>query len=197
MSVAARNVPIRLRPRVSPAVRALDPCIEFQASLIRLLPDLQRTAAILAGNRADAEDLAQETCRRALAARGGFRAGSNLKAWLRCIMRNVHRDRLRRGTPEILIGDLIDGFGDGEREACPAWRRISDEALARAVSALPPVHRETYVLYAIKRLSYAEISRIQGVPANTIGVRLNRARLQLRQSLAGGPTIDPVADRAA
>ena len=160
---------------------------EFESSMVRLLPELRRAAVRLARQHADADDLVQETCRRALAAQHRFRVGSDLRGWLVCIMRNLHRDGWRRAARETLVGDAIESFSaphpDDQRAA---WREVSDEDLACAIAGLPPVYRQTYLLRVVAGLSYSAISRRMGVPSNTVGIRLARARLKIRQAIERG-----------
>jgi RNA polymerase sigma-70 factor (ECF subfamily) len=155
--------------------------------MVRLLPELRRAALRLTRQHADADDLVQETCRRALAAQDRFRAGSDLRGWLVCIMRNLHRDRWRRAAREMLVGDAIESFSIPERDDKPAaWREVSDEDLSRAVAGLPAVYRQTYLLRVVTGLSYAAIGRRMGVPSNTVGIRLARARLKIRRAIERG-----------
>src|SRR5687767_11043882 len=75
----------------------------FDLESIALFGSVYRTALRLARNAADAEDLAQETYVRALGASGTFRPGTNLKAWLFTILRNVNRNRKRDRARAIVV----------------------------------------------------------------------------------------------
>ena len=158
---------------------------QFMADLVHVLPQVQSYARQLSQRAADAEDLVQETCRRAIEAHTQFSPGSNLRAWLLCILRNHHRDRLRRAGREIALGDGIDDLPAEVAEDArpPAWMIVSDEDTALALTSLPPVFRNTYVLYAIRGLSYSEIAAQLRIPCATVGTRLRRARARLRRFL--------------
>jgi RNA polymerase sigma-70 factor, ECF subfamily len=155
----------------------------FSASLIQLLPELQRRARYFAEQAAEAEDLVQETCRRAIEARARFVPDSDLRAWLFCIMRNIHCDRMRGKGREILVDGGWEAFPDLAREARAVWLDTSDEDLGLACAALASPYREAFHLHAVERLGYSEIARRLGIPLNTVGTRLRRARLQIRQFL--------------
>ena len=108
---------------------------------------------------------------------GGFRGGSSEKTWLTAIAMNVCRTmlrspwRTRRAGPEALEGLAITDAPRG------------DDTLLRAVAALPRKYREVVVLYYYQELTIREISQALSVPANTVGVRLKRARERLRPML--------------
>src|SRR5712671_2464572 len=92
-------------------------CASFGAMLLSRSRTLRAYANMLTGNRAAADDLLQDTFERALRGAAQFRAGSNLTAWLRRIMRNLFTDRCRQGTRFVSMTntDLADRFAD-ERE---------------------------------------------------------------------------------
>jgi RNA polymerase sigma-70 factor (ECF subfamily) len=159
------------------------PQADFSAVLVDCLPELTRRARRLTGRATLAEDLVQETCRRALEARAQFRRGTDPRAWLMCILRNLFRDHMRRAPREILIGDVADTLPAMETPMKPIWMDVSDEEVALALSLLPPIYRQPYLLHAIQGKSYAEVARELGLSTNTVGTRLLRARHQLRRFL--------------
>jgi RNA polymerase sigma-70 factor, ECF subfamily len=159
------------------------PLPDFKAVLVTQFPDLQRSARRMTKQPALADDLVQDTFRRALEARIQFAPGTNLRAWLLSILRHLYLDHVRRASRETLVGDL------GERTLSPAperrslWREVTDEDVALALSRLPPIYREPYVLYTAKGCSYHDIARELGIPSGTVGTRLMRAREFLRELL--------------
>lgn len=157
----------------------------FRAELVSLLDDLRRFARRLTAGSCLAEDLVQETCRRALEARHQFHADSELRAWLFRILRNIHIDLLRRASHELVSGVDGDELVADSPPDRPVWDHLSDEDVSSALDALPPTFAQTYTMYAIDRLSYADIARQLNVPVGTVGTRLRRARLQLRQVMLG------------
>jgi RNA polymerase sigma-70 factor (ECF subfamily) len=191
MSAAPHIEPLWSQPsaRSTPTVVPPDPEPGFADRMVQLLPELRRRARFLAGRSIEFhDDLVQETCRRALGARGRFLPGSDLRAWLFCIMRNIHRDRLRSSTREILVGGDWANVPTTPVESRPAWLDTSDEDLQSAVVTLTPLHREVFHLYAVESLRYTEIARQLGIPVNTVATRLRRARLQIRRALERSAT---------
>ncbi len=106
-----------------------------------------------------------------------------MRAWLCCIVRNLYRDRLRRLSREVLVADY-DQSPAWAPEPRPAWALVSDDDVALALSSLQPQYQETYVLYAVGGQSYQQIARTLQVPSSTVGTRILRARLLLREFLA-------------
>jgi RNA polymerase sigma-70 factor (ECF subfamily) len=151
--------------------------------MVEVLSDLRGYARRLTGDPSDAGDLVQEACRRAIEARNLFIAGSDMRAWLCCIVRNLYRDRLRRLSREVLVADY-DQSPAWTPERRPSWSLVSDDDLALALASLQPQYQETYVLYAVDGQSYQEIARKLHVPSSTVGTRILRARLLLREFLA-------------
>src|SRR5438445_168042 len=138
--------------------------------LIELHPRLHRRACRLAGDPVDAEDLVQETCVRALAARQSFTPGTNYGAWLFTILRNLVANRRRllathpqaQGFDDVIEAELgPDPAANVEREVIA---RADLSAVMRAFRALPPVFAEPLRLVAIEERSYAEVSAALGIP---------------------------------
>lgn len=150
---------------------------------------LFRLAYHLCGDSADAEDLVQETFARAFGAAEQLAEGSNLRAWLFRILRNLHIDhyRKRRGTPVATPFDdeamtaaepeLLRDDHELER-----LRRVVAEDIERALALLSPDAR-TVVLLELEGFSESELSTVLGCPAGTVKSRLLRARLALRKHL--------------
>jgi RNA polymerase sigma-70 factor (ECF subfamily) len=152
-------------------------------SLVGLLPDLHGLARQLVGDAARASDLVQDTCCRALAAESQFAPGTNLRAWLFCILRNLHRDRLRRAAREGLWCRISDDLPAAEPAARPLWVNVTDDDLTGALGCLSARYRDTYLLHVVDGLTYAEIGRRLDIASVTVGTRLVRARARLRSLL--------------
>jgi RNA polymerase sigma-70 factor, ECF subfamily len=152
--------------------------------LKRALPDMRRRAIQLTSNGADAADLVQETCLRALTRRDLFvwQSSEGLRRWLARIMINRHFDILRRRRFETLL-PALDNVPAADTSA-PAWTRISDQEVADAVERLPPALRQTYRLVTVDRRSPAVIAKRLRIRPATVASRVHRARACLRKSLA-------------
>jgi RNA polymerase sigma-70 factor (ECF subfamily) len=145
----------------------------------------------LTGSPSAAEDLVQETYVRALAKIASFERGTNLRAWLFRVLRNVYLDGVRRArsspfSSEPLAEDPPEPadralFGDLELERL---RGVVVRDIETALAALSPESR-LVVLLDLEGLSEREIAEATGSPAGTVKSRLFRARAALRALLGG------------
>lgn len=167
---------------------------EFEETALVHLDTLYRSALWLTHNRAEAEDLVQETCLRAFRGFHRFNPGTNCRAWLLTILRNEFLKRLKHGGREVLDGDLGDHLKDATsvtdhgRTAGDPEEELLQAALhgdvERALKALPLVNREVVVLADFEGCSYKEIAQIVDCPIGTVMSRISRGRAQLRQLLS-------------
>lgn len=169
----------------------------FTEEALPWLDAVYRFALRLAGgNRAEADDVVQETFLRAYRHWHTFQSGTSARAWLFTIARNVFlrmRERQAR-RPETLDSELPRDIAEisardvlrDVTENDPEHRFFSsfvDEEVTRAVEQLPPDFREIVVLSDIEGLPYGEIADIVGVPLGTVKSRLYRGRRLLQQTL--------------
>jgi RNA polymerase sigma-70 factor (ECF subfamily) len=153
----------------------------WRDDLVTLIPALRAFAWSLSRNRADADDLVQETLAKAWANRDRFRPHSNLRAWLFTILRNTFytaavRRRREVGDPGgLLAGSLSD-------EASQDWS-VTVTTTRQALEALPLEHREALILVGGAGLTYEEAAEICNCPVGTIKSRVNRARVRLLKLL--------------
>jgi RNA polymerase sigma-70 factor (ECF subfamily) len=144
---------------------------------------LRATARRLCGNTADADDLVHDTYERALRAWDRYTERGNLKSWLMAIMNNLFIDRCRKARRGPRTEDVSElEVAAPEPAAPPAWASVGADEVARALDALGAEFREVYQLHAAGR-SYDEIARALGIPKNTVGTRLVRARKKLKDAL--------------
>ena len=152
-----------------------------------LLPHLDAAynlARWMMGNDADAEDVVQEACVRALSAADGFRGGDR-RAWLLTIVRNACYTGFRRAHPTTTFDETI--HSDESAAASPERLALAGEIgrhMEAAIVALRPEFREVIVLRELEGLSYKAIADIVGAPMGTVMSRLSRARAELQQALA-------------
>jgi RNA polymerase sigma factor (sigma-70 family) len=150
----------------------------FTVVVMPHLDDAYALARWLSGNSADAEDIVQEACLRALRGLDRY-AGGNARAWLLAITRNTTFTWLARNRPKTLvitedIEALAPADGATPEEALIA--KAGAAAIELAIAALPPPFKETLVLREINGLSYRDIAEITGAPLGTVMSRLARAR---------------------
>jgi RNA polymerase sigma-70 factor, ECF subfamily len=167
----------------------------FEEDVVPLLPQLYSAALRMTRNPADAEDLLQETLLRAFRGYGGFKTGTNLRAWLYRILTNTFINRYRqqsRQPAEVELGELEDLYLYRRLgEASGAARSAEDEALERfvdedvkaAVESLPDNFRIPVLLADVEGFSYKEIAKIMEVPIGTVMSRLHRGRKALEKAL--------------
>lgn len=170
--------------RAPPAGLARDGArASISAAFEELQPRLQALAIKLCGDPSDARDLVQDTFERALVNSHRFVPGSNPRAWLGTILRNLFIDRCRRKQRCSTVDLESDRIPSPVPERPPWWAALTREDHDRAVQQLPDPFRETYVLHVVEGLSYKEISAELGLSMNTVGTRIRRARLRLRDIL--------------
>lgn len=158
-----------------------------------LRPQLLRFAWSLTRDREIADDLTQETIARALAAQWRFQPGSNLKAWLFRILRNVHLNLLRAaGTRPTLVSieELVGEPASMHEQLSPVEAQVIARADLRRIAdvyrTLPAAFAVALYLTAVEELSYAEVGSILDIPVGTVMSRVYRARRLLISRLAGG-----------
>lgn len=174
----------------------MDQASEFQRLVMGHLDSLYGFGLLLTGDRADAEDLLQDTLVRAFRSLSTFDRSYSCKVWLFQIMKNIQVDRYRRRRSRPVEEEFEDertAVSDSVREIdlFPApldpeqllLRRLLIEDVQRAISRLPPAWREVIQLRDIEELTYAEIARVLEKPIGTVMSRLYRARNQLRTLL--------------
>lgn len=150
----------------------------------------------MAGNEADAKDLAQEALIRVYRALRRIDPEANLESWLYRIVTNLYIDMLRRrpkARVESLDAPLLTAKGDEVSREVPDERADPEETvlsahldaeIQRALLALSPDLRAVVVLSDIEGRSYEEIAETLRVPVGTVKSRLHRARRLLQTRLA-------------
>ena len=148
------------------------------------------------GNRAEAEDLAQEVFVQVFKAIGTFRGESKLSTWMYRIAINLCKNRskylrVRHTGDQQELESIAERVPLGEaRGANVGQIERPDEALAGrqverivqdAIAQLEPRFRECLVLRDVEELSYEEIEEITGLAAGTVKSRIHRARGMLRE----------------
>ena len=159
----------------------------IRAQMVALLPRLQRFAMVLTGSRADADDLVQATCERAIARLDDWLRGTALDSWMFKIAHNLHRNQRRDQANRLRLvaehGQTLDHLEDGARRA-EAWTELQE--VRAKLLALPEEQRIAVTLIAIEGFSYQEAAALLEVPVGTVTSRLARARDALRAAIGTG-----------
>lgn len=148
------------------------------------------------GNRAEAEDVAQEVFIAVFKTIDSFREESKLSTWIYRVAVNHCKNRIkylaRRHQRDQAEFDDSNDPGDGGALAGPSSPRRPDRSLEgaqldrlmqEAIASLDEEHRVLVVLRDLEDLSMEEICEITGLPDGTVKSRLHRARLALRKKL--------------
>jgi RNA polymerase sigma-70 factor (ECF subfamily) len=151
-------------------------------------------ALSLLHNEADAEDAAQEAFLKAFRNLAHFRGEAKFSTWLISITLNEARSRLRSG--KTMKMESLDEPPEGQGHVTPAllrdWREIPSEALERqevrsllqqAVTDLPLIYREVFLLRDVEEMSVNESADALGITVASVKVRLHRARIMLQKML--------------
>lgn len=151
---------------------------------------LFRFLVTMTGDEATADDLCQETLRRAFENLPQLRDPTRLWSWLLSIACNACRNWLRREVQRQHRGEAaLHELADRHRSALSSLVRREDAArLALAIDRLPILLREAFVLFCVEGLPYAEIAAATEVAEGTLMVRVHRAKALLRQQL--GAVVD-------
>ena len=165
----------------------------FENEVMANLDSMYRYALHLVRNREDAGDLVQETCVRSLKAADRFKQGTNARAWLFAIMRNVFFNQHRAKQRGEIPSDWTDEVESGDqRFSGTVWpqpfelflRSVMREDIDRAMSQLSADFRSVVLLCDVEGFSYAETAEILEIPVGTVRSRLHRARAVLQTKLS-------------
>jgi RNA polymerase sigma-70 factor (ECF subfamily) len=164
------------------------PAEAFEELAMPLFDALYNFAYWLTQNREDAEDLVQETYAKALKGFSSFQPGTNFRAWIYRILRNIFLTS-RTGLKVNLT--LSIDTEENER-ALPTTdetpesiliERANQQWVQRAIEQLPVAFREVVLLCDVEEMSYQEIAETLSIPIGTVMSRLARARKAVRESL--------------
>ena len=153
-------------------------------TLLENLSSLYATAVRLTGLRDLAEDLVQETARKALDAAPQLEHQRNVRGWVFAILVNLIRDRARRRHDwEELDAEAQER--SAEQPETESIRRATAEDVRRALQTLEPARRAVLTLIDIEGFTLREAAEILGISSGTAASRLWRARHELRDLLQG------------
>jgi RNA polymerase sigma-70 factor (ECF subfamily) len=145
-----------------------------------------RTAYVVCGDAAEAEDAAQEAFMRARAALPRFREGSPFRPWVLRIVANEARNRRRAAGRRLALAGRFAARDARAPVPLPEAEVLAGgerRELAAALGRLGPEHREVVVLRYVLDLSEAEVAAALGCRPGTVKSRLSRALARLRADL--------------
>ena len=136
----------------------------------------------------DAEDVLQETFKRALVSASTYRGGGSLRSWLYAIARHTLMERWRDRIDPRSVIDIVD-MGPGPESL--VLRGEQNERLVWALERLPDEQAIVLELHRADGLSHEEVAKILGIRAATSRKRLQRALQALTRAFASGESRDP------
>lgn len=147
----------------------------------------------LSYNDDDANDLVQETYMKAFRFIDSYQEGTNSKAWLFKILKNIFINEYRRKKrePEKIDYDDVITFSDEDDDNSAAYFDLREDLfdnmmgdeITNALNKLPIEFKTVILLCDIEGFTYEEIAKIIDIPIGTVRSRLHRARNMLKQLL--------------
>src|SRR5256712_4990954 len=166
------------------------PQTAFAEEALTHLDTLYRGALRLTRDPDSAQDLVQEAYLRALRYQHSYQPGTNMKAWLFAIMRNLFWDRFKGSRKEDVSLDDVGEFvlydklrDEGAKPEADVLDKLAASEVVAAAQKLTPLHREGALLVDVGGFSYRDAAPTLAAPIRTVLSRLHRARQQLQKSL--------------
>ncbi|HMQ46728.1 MAG TPA: RNA polymerase sigma factor [Saprospiraceae bacterium] len=160
--------------------------IEFHSRFDQMSALLNAFAYNLTKNVEDAKDLFQETAYRALTNRDKFRPGTNFKAWLFTIMKNIFINNYRKKTKANTILDSTDNLyyinSGNTIISNSAQSEIMMKELSRLVASLDDSIKIPFVMH-YEGFKYQEIADELDLPLGTVKSRIFFARKELKEKI--------------
>ena len=169
----------------------------FGDQLIAVLPRLRRFARGLTGAAAEADDLVQSACERALARQHQFQEGTRFDSWMFRIVQTIWIDQIRGREVRKEDSEVPEERLGSDEPVRRVEARLALDEVRRAVRHLPADQRTALLLVTVEGLSYKEAAAVVGVPVGTIMSRLARARIALQGHIAAGHGVKGGSDAAA
>jgi RNA polymerase sigma-70 factor (ECF subfamily) len=155
----------------------------FEREALPHIDRLHRLAMWFERDRAEAEDLVQETMMQALQSFHRFRPGTNCRAWLTTILQHVRSNRRRARARSPLVEDADDRIAEMTSAVPPIPQQLTDEDILAALRRIPEAFQEVILLCDVEELTYKEIAEALSIPLGTVMSRLHRGRALLRTEL--------------
>jgi RNA polymerase sigma-70 factor (ECF subfamily) len=161
--------------------------LDFDQQLVSNADFLRPFAFTLTRDNETAKDLLQETLFRALANKEKYHVGTNVKAWLYTIMRNIFINDYRRKARQNTIfdntpNDFLLNYNQ-QTVANSAEMQIKLKEIHQAIQNLPVIFKQPFQLY-FDGYKYNEIADILNEPLGTIKSRIHFARKLLKEEIS-------------
>ena len=166
---------------------------DFDAEAMPHMNLLHNYAYKITGNQLDADDLLQETFLRAFRFFDKFEKGTNCKAWLFRIMKNLFINKYRKNQKEpgkVDYGEIENFFDNIRSDKIDStdlqekvFSNLMDDEMTNALNSLQDDFKTVVILCDLEGLSYEEIADFVQCPIGTVRSRLHRGRKMLQQKL--------------
>lgn len=161
--------------------------LEFNSTIVNLMKILEPFALKLTKDNEAAQDLIQETAYKALINREKFSAGTNLKAWLYTIMKNIFINNYRRQVKRNTFIDTTDNqhFINSSKKNVIRNDALANFIMNDALEAIDNLTKEFKVPFMMhyEGYKYQEIADELGLPIGTVKSRIFFARKALKKEL--------------
>ena len=158
----------------------------FETEALPHVDRLFRLALWLERDRAEAEDLVQETLTQALQSFHRFTSGTNCRAWLTTILQHVRSNRRRaRNRAPVENAAIEERFAQTLAFVPPVPDHLTDEDVLGALRQIPETYQQVILLCDVQEMTYKEIASALNIPIGTVMSRLHRGRELLRVALGG------------
>jgi RNA polymerase sigma factor (sigma-70 family) len=161
--------------------------IEFNQLLVSNADFLKPFAVTLTRDTEAAKDLFQETLYRAISNKDKYNVGTNIKAWLYTIMRNIFINNYRRKAKQNTVfdsspNDFLLNSSPAAVISSNAESNLRVKDIQMAVFQLPEIFRNPFLLY-FDGYKYHEIAEMLEEPLGTIKSRIHFARKLLKEQI--------------
>ena len=161
--------------------------IEFNQLLLSNAEFLKPFAVTLTKNMETAKDLFQETMFKALANKEKYNVGTNIKAWLYTIMRNIFiNDYRRKAKQQTILDSSTNDFLLNYNQLTASNDAETDlkyKEIKNAIHTLPGIFRDPFTLY-VEGYKYNEIAHVLAEPLGTVKSRIHFARKLLKEQVS-------------
>jgi RNA polymerase sigma-70 factor (ECF subfamily) len=163
---------------------------QFRREIRALLPRLSRFAFGLTRSRADADDLVQAACERALSRTVQWDPTTRLDSWMFRIIQTIWFNEVRGRKVRERHTRAEQAASNNEVSGQKAELRVLLRRVEEEIFRLPVEQRTVLMLVCVEGLTYTETAQVVSVPVGTVMSRLARARLTLMQRLEGVDAIN-------
>lgn len=161
-----------------------DPNQAIRRALVRLLPKLRRFCLALTASPADADDLCQSTCERAITRLDRWTPGTRLDSWLYRMAQNLHKNVVRDRTNRLrILEEQTPILPANTDDLATPPDSIDALHIRRHLLALPKAQREVLILICVEGHSYRECAELLDLSPAIVTNRLFQARMSLRQAM--------------